>query len=360
VTINALDDLPPQLDIRLEGIGTAITPQARIPVRGKIEDDYGIQKAWFQVNLSEKNQVYRLDFTPAAGGEVDETLDLRRQQAAATDAWQLAAGEKLVLSVRASDHFDLTDQPHEGQSDDVPLDVVTPDELLALLEARELSLKRRFEQTLAELIETRDSLLKLQAELEPTTETDTTSTSADDSAKEQPPTGDASEPVTDATDDADRLSTLRRLRVQRAQQQAAKSEQEVAGVAASFAQIRDELINNRVDTPERKDRLQTKIVAPLEAIVGGQYPGWLAVLGQLEHDLDMTSAALPLTRSAVQQTNELILALQEVLDNMLELETFNELLDLVRSIIQEQDEIRKDTDEVRKQQARRLLEELGE
>ena len=37
-------DQPPQLAVQLDGIGTAVTPQARIPAVGRIADDYGIDR----------------------------------------------------------------------------------------------------------------------------------------------------------------------------------------------------------------------------------------------------------------------------------------------------------------------------
>ena len=41
-------DQPPQMAVQLDGIGTAITPQARVAVAGRIADDYGIGRVWFE------------------------------------------------------------------------------------------------------------------------------------------------------------------------------------------------------------------------------------------------------------------------------------------------------------------------
>ena len=43
-----LPDQPPQMAVQLDGIGTAVTPQARIPAVGRITDDYGIGRVWFE------------------------------------------------------------------------------------------------------------------------------------------------------------------------------------------------------------------------------------------------------------------------------------------------------------------------
>jgi len=215
-----------------------------------------------------------------------------------------------------------------------PLDVVTPEELLALLEARELGLKQRFEQILGELRDTRDQLLRLQAELE------------EAEAEE----GESS---------ADTLSnspqmTMRHLRVQRAEQQGGKSEQEIRGVSISFSDIREELINNRVDTPERNERLQRQIIEPLDQIVDDQFPEWLGTLRALDEDLTDPDAALT-TAVTVEQANEIIFELEQVLQNMLELETYNELLQLVRSIMEDQEAIREKTQKEQKERDRGAL-----
>ena len=44
----AVPDKPPQLAVRLAGIGSAITPKARLPVAGEVSDDYGIARVWFE------------------------------------------------------------------------------------------------------------------------------------------------------------------------------------------------------------------------------------------------------------------------------------------------------------------------
>ncbi len=359
VTINILEDLPPQVDVRLDGIGTAITPQARLPVKGEVKDDYRVKESWFQIDVPEKSESFRKSLVRMPSGRVDDALDLCAERLETKDAWQFTPGDKVVFSVRATDYYDLDEPMNLGQTDELPLDVVTPDELLALLEARELNLKRRFEQTVAELIETRDSLLRLLAMLDPPADETRDEPGAETEPAPSEATAEAGEldELEDSSRANERDSTLRRLRVQRALQQGAKAQQEVEGVAASFAEIRVELVNNRVDTPERSERLQTQIVDPLRLIVAAQFPPWLDELTLLDPELEDPPRAIVRTRVVIQQTNELIFALQEVLDKMLELETFNELVDLVRSIIQDQEALKLQTEEERKRQARQLLED---
>ena len=332
VTLNAVEDAAPQVIARLAGIGTAITPDVRIPLTGEVADDYGVQRSWAQIEVPERSISQQLDFKGKSEGEFSEVLDFRTQRM--SQGIELKASEKIVLSIRAKDEFNLDDSNRIGSSDDFPLDVVTADELLALLEARELGLKQRFEQILRELNEARDTLLRMQAELEEQANLTASESNAESEAQQL---------------------TLRLLRTQRTQQQAGKSQQEVEGVADSFGDIREELINNRVDTPERRDRLQQKIVEPLKGIVADQFPTWMTDLATLESELNNRPLPIQACQKTVSDANELIFALEQVLQDMLELETYNELLDLVRSIIKEQKSIQEKTAEERKRRARALL-----
>ncbi len=339
LTINAVEDLAPQINILLRGIGNAITPRARIPIVGEIQDDYGVQRCWFELAQNPDVAPLEQTFTLAERGQVEAVLDLQQLRDDPQNPVELEPGQQVALLIRASDFCDLKDSPQIGESDVFSLDVVTADELLAMLEARELNLKRRFEQTIAEMLETRDSLLRIQADFEPQ------------------PEPSPQEPGEEPEASAERQWSVRLLRVQRARQQGEKSQQEVVGVAASFSDIREELINNRVDTEERKIRLQDQIVEPLERIAADQFPSWQATLQQLENQMEKQQGDLELSRQAVRQTDEILLEMQRVLEKMIELESYNELVDLVRSVLQEQEELLEKTRQERAEQTRSLLED---
>jgi chemotaxis regulatin CheY-phosphate phosphatase CheZ len=141
--------------------------------------------------------------------------------------------------------------------------------------------------------------------------------------------------------------------VQRGIQQSQKSSQEVLGVALSFADIREELINNRVDTEDRKERLKEQIADPLQKIVAERFPALEKRLAELEKSLSDTKAAAPLSNAASEEAELLLAELGDVLQKMLDLETYNELLDIVRDLIKEQTDL---LDKTRQQKKRQLLE----
>ena len=338
LAIATLADLPPRIDVLMQGIGSAITPQARIPLQGEITDDYGINKSWFDITSEEEQTTRKVEFDLAQRGQVEAVLDLREQATQENNAWRLDTGKSIILAVKSDDLYDLGDTANVGQGDEYSLNVVTSDELLALLEANELNLKRRFEQVISEMKATRDRLLRLQAGL-------------------QPNANDASAEPGDQNVSNEQIWSLRVLQVQRANQQGDKSRLELEGVAAAFNNIREQIINNRVDTEERKIRLQTQIIDPLNQIAIEQFPQWQQTLVDLQVQFEANVADQPRTTAAVEEANELLLAMEEVLNKMLELETYNELVDLVRSIIREQSEIADETKDQRKQKARSLLED---
>jgi hypothetical protein len=51
ISLSAVKDDVPQVAVRLAGIGAAITPDAILPLAGKITDDYGLDRAWFEYKV---------------------------------------------------------------------------------------------------------------------------------------------------------------------------------------------------------------------------------------------------------------------------------------------------------------------
>ncbi len=352
VFLTGVEDQPPQVEVSLKGIGTSVTPDVVIPIEGKVSDDYATDRTWFEIQVNDSGDPRELAFNLGKGGTLSERIDFR-QQRTLKDGSPLSPSDKLLLTVKAADRYNLGSDPNVGAGDRYQLDVVTPDELLAQLEVRELGLRRRFEQILDEMNQMRDSLLRVKASLQP-----------EDKAGFEPEDlrgDDDSETPLSPEKIAQRTAELRLLRLQRALQQSQKSAQEVLGVAAGFAGIREELINNRVDTEERKERLKEQIADPLHLICTRDFPELDRQLTSLEATLREAGAgADPANFAAsadatVEQANETITQLDAVLQKMLDLETYNELLDIVRDIMSDQEKI---LDRTRQERKRQALEDL--
>ena len=115
VYIAAIEDAPPVLDIGLNGIGSAVTPDVLIPILGKITDDYRVDACWVEVFVNDGSP-RRVHFERGSGGQVVTSLDFR-QQRVTKDGLSLEPGSKLNLVVKARDRFDLGDQANVGSSD---------------------------------------------------------------------------------------------------------------------------------------------------------------------------------------------------------------------------------------------------
>lgn len=360
VYIGAIEDQSPMVNVSLKGIGTAVTPDVLIPIKGTVQDDYGVARSWFEVMIGD-GESRELPLKIANAGEVAAEIDFRAQRGEGDVG--IKAGDTLNLTVKAEDRSDAQYTGNIGVSDHYQLEVVTPDELLSRLEARELGLRKRFEQVVIEVTEMRDSLVRVKTE-SPEAETPGIDPADPEAA------GDAPDAADDAAKAASQLAIVKRkwalrlLRSQRAIFQSQKSAQETLGIAASFEDIRLELINNRVETEDRKERLQKKIAEPLnqigqtlfpelekrlEALVGGMDQNIDALAATGKEDADTAANA----DAALQQANEVLLAMNDVLENMLDLESFNELLELVRGIIRDQEKM---IIETKKQQKKQLLE----
>jgi len=339
-------DQTPRMAVQLDGIGTAITPEARIPVAGRIDDDYGIDRVWFEHTIDQQKPAnHRIAELPRH----PSTFRLNRVALEASEL-ELKPGQKLLISVKAADLRDLGDGPNVAGSERWLLEVVTSEQMRTLLESRELVLRKRFERIVQEVTETRDLLARLVFEQEkPKNNVDET---------DLPNThGDKEPGEAEFKDSHERRRSLRLLRVRGALSNSRKSAAEVLGVAEAFDDIRKQLVNNRLDTAELKDRLQGGIAEPLHGIAKKMFP-------ELEHRLESLQAALnnarqgPLLRDDAQhQADEILLAMQKVLDRMLELENFNEAVELLRNIIEMQEKLHEQTQQRHKQKIRDLLKE---
>jgi hypothetical protein len=336
-------DKSPQMALQLDGIGTAVTPLARVAVSGKITDDYGVGRVWFERVIDQQKPASRtiaeLPKSPAAYNLADDALELRELA--------LKRGQKLLVSVKAADRCDLGHGPNVSSSERWLLDVVTPEQLRAMLEARELVLRQRFEQMIQEMSDTRDLLARMQFEPDKPA-----------AAKKPKAANSAAEPGDEEPADSPaRRRDLRFLRVQGALTNCRKGAPEVLGVAESFDDIWKQLVNNRIDTTELKSRLKAGIAEPLHLVVDTMYPDLDRRLEELQTALDDPQRAPLLRESAQKQAEAILLAMQKVRDRMIELEDFNEAVELLRNIVDMQKQLHEQTEQRHKEKIRDLLKE---
>jgi hypothetical protein len=146
------------------------------------------------------------------------------------------------------------------------------------------------------------------------------------------------------------------VQIERVVQNSERSKDEVVNLATAFDDIREELSNNRIDTPELTQRLDEGIARPLRAIGETRYPPLLEKLKQLAGQLAAPEAGVKSQAEAVAQIDGILVEMQGILDRMLELETFNEALEMLRQIITTQEELNEETKQQQKKSLRSLIE----
>lgn len=400
--LGVVSDEKPEIELRLRGIGTAITRNARLPIYGTVKDDYEIEKALATLSILDKGE------TVAATDEEGEPLppqgdtnarrsintpirsDREGQFELTIDLRDLAEDKESGLSIpepggavnligEASDRYNLDGRVHRTTSQLYKLDIVTPENLLALLERRELALRARLEQSIEETRQLRNSLDGLRPELdslataksaEPETASTEPANPSDDANRSN--SGDKSAGDQDAADQADenagRQRQIVRLRTQQIGLQAVKTGEELQGIATSLDDLLEEMANNRVDSVDRSARIGGGVRDPLRAIVAGDLAKLQSQIGQIERRIAGGDGKLASEDStandvnkpevtadvieAVKTAEDVLLQLTAVLEKMLDLESFNEILDMVRELIESQDGL---IEETKKEQKARVL-----
>ncbi len=358
--VRMIADQPPEVNVQLRGIGSAITPQARIPLAGRVLDDHALTDAWFEFQVHEDaSQRRRLRAPPegVANLRMTEAFDLAETDPETNrPRVELQPGERFTLSVIAQDGYDLGDSPHVGASPKFQLDVVTASQLRALLEKRELGLRQRFETMCEKMVGVRNLIDRIDLASH--------ADGADDSSMGQAdpaPAEDQSQQAADGNESDQTLSPARRrqrdvARVNGLRQSATQLAFEITGIAEGFDGILAELVNNRVDTEELKERLEQGISEPLKEVSGDMLPRFELRLAELQSSLtaDSPESAQSLTLAQADAA-DLVDAMQTILNRMLELESYNELGEQLRGIVADHETLREETLRIQREKLRELL-----
>ena len=305
LSLGAVPDEAPQVNVQLVGIGTAITPEARLPVAGDVLDDYGVANIWFEYHVDETAPVRQPLSVTASGRD-----KLAIQDALEAGPLGLQPKQKLSFAVAAADTYALADAPNVGASQRYVLDVVTAAQLRAILEARELLLRRRFETMIGEFTETRDLLARIEFAADKPAGTvgtgDSNKPGTDAGAANKPPAGDEPEDAIRNVEKKtpEQLRAYAYSQAERVLQNTQRSGHETLEVAESFDAIRAELFNNRIETEELKTRLKDGIADPLRKIVSDRFPALDLQLRDLRTKLgDPQAAALQTAAVATRRQN---------------------------------------------------------
>ena len=250
--------------------------------------------------------------------------------------------------------------------------------MLSILEARELTLRMRLESIVQDVTITRDRVARLDfappakkpADAKPADGGKKKSAMSaampspfaqagaepgDAPAAKSKPASAGSEPG-DTADSGHGLSAAPVV-VQQSVANAEQSASETMSLATSFDDIRDELANNRIDTPQLEYRLKDQIGDPLRQIAEKMFPDLETRLRKLDAVLADPAAGKARRDEAVAQADAVLAAMHQVLAKMLEFESFNEVVEQLREIIDAQNALHKDT---LKRQKEKSLQQLND
>ncbi len=360
-TINGIVDQPPVVTTQLRGIGSSITRKARIPVAGTLQDDYGVVASRFEYRVDDSQTWLPRSFQSPPTGNRRE-FELSRTEAEKFERFDvlpldLSIGKRLSLTVSATDGCTVTDirpvatpvaskpaaegeetkpEPtgpaHQALGMKYVFTIISEEELLSNLYAREINIRKRFEQIITELKQSRDEI-KVQR------------TKADEAAKlKKGGTGPDAELLVAINQGlaacADRtLHTIRKNAV------------ETSGVESSFVDIREELVNNAADTPLMLERLDDRIIAPLRKVNQGGYPTTDAALGLFKLALEKNTDPTGPMDSAADALDSMIKTMEQILSEMRELAKFHEVVEQLKSNIKAQQDLLEETKRKRKENA---------
>ena len=358
LSILAIEDEPPQVTVRLEGIGQAITPSANIPLTGKIVDDYGVGQWWFE-HRTGTDDAKQTPLANAPGGrqtlEFAEALDVR--------PLELQPQQSFTLWLKTLDQHDLGMGPNEGLSTRFELKVVTPEDLRGILDRDELRLRQRFEAVYEEMLRTRDLLARIEYG-SPTEKPDNSEPVSSEPAEESTPeatdkpnnSAETAKTV-DPAEQAERLAARRRLQLMKALHYVERGSHDTLSVATGFDEIFAQMINNRIDSVDAQQRLVEDIAKPLKSIGGPQMQELTTQLEKLRVMPAEDTSGEPQWRVAIQQADDVLVEMKSVLDRMQQLGNFSEIAELLRSILTDQDQIISETKQQRVKSTRSLLED---
>ncbi len=159
--LNAAPDEPPKVGVHLRAIGSAITPQARLPVEGEISDDYGLAKLWFEYKLDAAEPM-RVPLRSDPHGRTTVKVEVAADEVLDVKERKLAVGQQMILSIMAQDNCTLKNGPNIAPSERYQLAVVSPEQLQSMLEARELQLRLRLEAIVEDLTVTRNQFAQVE------------------------------------------------------------------------------------------------------------------------------------------------------------------------------------------------------
>jgi len=352
VTISGIVDTAPVVETRLRGIGTSITRKATIPVLGRIVDDYGLADVRFQFRVNDQENWDHRDLEAGLPQANDGTIDVVREftlQRTDDEEYErfdvvpldLSLNQRLTLTIVAEDRDNLNG-PHVTLGERYSFKVVSNEELTSLLYQRELNLRSQFERVIVETKDTQQDLIRHRARI------------AERKRLNEEIADKATSPA-DADAAKKKLAEINLVVTacaERSLHQVRKNANETASVEQAFLDIREELVNNKLHTPQTLERIDDRIVKPLQSISATDYPAVDEALGLFRLANERGNDPTATIDQSVELLAGMITRMEAVLGEMEKLKDFRKLGEELKELIEAQEAL---LDRTKKEQKKQFL-----
>lgn len=329
--VQGVEDAAPVVVVQLTGIGNSVTRRARIPIAGKVRDDYGLQSAGFEFLVDDETSWRPRPFRSTPAPSATE-FDLARSAEEPFEYFELqplelSEGQSLTLSVVATDG-NPSPGPGQTRSTPFPFQIVSDEELLSVLYTREIGLRTRFEEVIAQLEEIQKDLQFHQ----------TVATRVDGAGA--------------GAKDEDRISLM--TCATRSGNNLRRQTNELTSIVEGFEEIKRQLVNNAIPL-HNAETMQAGIIDPLKRVSGEMMGQADRAIGAFRVAAMEKQASQSLVSQSSAQVSEVILALKTILESVRDMAEFHEAL---RDLKQLSDEQRKIFEETKKLQKNQLFQDL--
>lgn len=318
LSVGVLQDRPPRVTVRSSGVGRRVTPSARIPLHLRALDDFGVAEVAVNLELThlelnhlengepKTSLVQPLQENLAAEGGTRLPVDVERDPKITLMEHTLTPGSQVRLRATALDRCVLG--ARKGESRWLSFQVVSPDELFYEILTRQREQRAKFAKTLEGAKAQLEALQKLTAPQD-------------------------------------------RAGLGRVHQVTARQVWQIAGQLDASLQ---EMTLNDVGSAPARSLLESNIIQPLRELHDRTLAELRGKLESLQSTADIDEAR---REAAVQSQSDAVNAMQKILDQMSQLESFVDVVNQLRHIIKSQALLRESTEKTEKSRIDDLFDE---
>ncbi len=330
--VQGIPDAPPIVVAQMKGVGNAVTRMARIPVAGRIRDDYGLRSAGFEFLVDDESTWRPRPFRQVVPSNATD-YDLQRSEDEPFEIFdlqplELSEGQTLTLAVVAADDNRL---PTSSLTRSEPLlfRIVSNEELLSLLYTREIALRNRFEEVIAQLEEVRDDL-HFHSDVARRVDAAGAAASVEDRASLN----------TSSTRGGNNLR---------------RQTNELNSIVEGFEEIVQQLENNAIPPQQQAEDMRALIVRPLQNVSSEMMPTADRAVSAFRVAAMESQPTEMLVNRSSEKVSDVITSLKLILENVRDMAEFHELLKEGKAINDKLEELMQKMKDLQK---RELLEKL--